>query len=228
MQNKKKPLSSTIQTLSKILKSFPNADDADQNESHFQTVLELLYDNKSYFSASEPAQSNAKRSKIALFFKTFVTSFISQCADCLKTSSNFSLRIDAGDFIFRLVECLTLSVLKEPSLGGFFETFPDALGLLRALISHNIGRQDCFLNGNEFTNLNMMKLVLVATRKDSAPSTDDFEANLAQNAHKIIEILGYCAFDCSSFDESLAGSVSQGGCAFKPENSPIRRRASDS
>ena len=204
-------MAQTIKTLSKSLKNFPSADPEADNKQEFSTILECLLENRHIINF-DTNSDRTRQVKLAKFFKGFIQSFISNCFDVLKTAEDFSLRIDSGDFAFKLIEFVTLKILKKPFLFDFFEMFPQTKSELEKLVLFNISNQDCFFNGNEFVNLNMMKLVLFVLQ--SPTDSESLQEQLTPLCPKIIEILGVCSFDCSNFDQSLTDSVSEGNPPF--------------
>jgi hypothetical protein len=209
MNNETKSITNTIKYLSKILKEFPSSEEESNNEEEFDQVLKTLNSHQDILNSTEE-NSSPKQIKLQKFFKSFVKGFIMNCGETLKTSENFSLRIESGDYLFKTIEFLTLNVLKKPSLNHFFEFLPDVEQELKKLILHNIVHQDCFLNGNEFTNVNIMKLILVVLHRWRESNKNNFQKVLPALCHKIIDILGVCSFDCTNFEESIKQSLSEG------------------
>ena len=56
----------------------------------------------------------------------------------------------------------------------------------------------------------MMKIVLFLFQTNKTDNKSLFQKSLYNLGYKIIEIFGYCSFDCTNFEESLLSSISNG------------------
>ena len=143
-------------------------------------------------------------------------SVFNTCCHSVQTLSDFNVRVDCGDFALQIIKSLfpaNPALKQKPS--SFRQFSNTALGKvciskLWELIQHNIKEQDCFVNGNEFSDIASLKIVFNVIEIQKHHDLHLFESFLKESADKVIRVLTYCEIDRLSFFDTVAKSFQTG------------------
>ena len=203
MNTDPKHLKDIIKNVSTMLSSFPNEGEADENCSQLDSFKQTLKDYKGLLKSGIASEHSSLTCKFRTFLLNSISVLLKKCKEGLISEHDFSFKIDCGEYLYELVEFLSVHISRKGCLESLFIMLPNLSASLFSLIIHNISHQDCFFNGNEFSNLKMMKLVLTVlqTKRDNDPSA--FKEALCPVIPKIFSLLAVCCFDALNFDSLL-------------------------
>ena len=178
--------------------------------------LSLIIQTTKTNALTKATKQTGLRSKLAAFLSKTLISVFNTCCHSVQTLSDFNVRVDCGEFALQIIKSLFPSNPANKQKPSSFREFSNTelgklyIARLWELIQHNIKEQDCFVNGNEFSDIANLKIVFNVIEIQKNIDVHLVENFLKESADKVITVLTYCEIDRLSFFDTVAKRFKSG------------------